>query len=447
MNARVAKVCLFGLLLPILPNAALAQIEHVIVISVDGLRPDAITALGPAAAPNFYRFRNEGAFTQNARTDFDYTITLPNHTSMLTSRRVTMPEGHGWTTNTDPAPGVTLHSNKGLGAYIASGFDVAHDNGLRTALYAGKSKFSLYPTSYSSTNGALDVTGDDNGRQKIDVSLINDDTAVLTAAFVAGIQAQPFNFSMLHLREPDDAGHSSTWDVINPNSAYMNSVRDVDSFLGTVLNSIESDPDLDGHTAIILTADHGGVQGTNGHGTATNAQNYTIPFYVWGPGVAAGADLYAMNTAIRLNPGVTRPAYTAAVQPIRSGEAANLALDLLGLGPVPGSTINTSQNLTVLNPYPPGDYNYDGNVDDLDFETWKQQAGTQAKRSADGNDDGAVDAADYVVWRKHDGIGAGSTASGQDSVVPEPGTPFFAIVAVALLSSLCGNRPRNFNLQ
>ena len=98
-----------------------------------------------------------------------------------------------------------------------------------------------------------------------------------------------------------------------------------------------------GNTAIILTADHG-YQGGPGPDT------YQVPFYVWGPGVPAGADLYTMNAAIR-QVAASYPMTTyAGMQPIRNAEANNLALDLLGLGAIPGSTFDFAQNLVVTVP-------------------------------------------------------------------------------------------------
>ena len=62
--------------------------------------------------------------------------------------------------------------------------------------------------------------------------------------------------------------------------------------------------------------------------------------------MAAGADLYALNAGVRSDPGTGRPTLDGA-QPIRGHEAANLALDLLGLPAVPDSTFNRSQDLRV----------------------------------------------------------------------------------------------------
>jgi hypothetical protein len=47
---------------PVSPVVA-QDIAGVIRIRGDGLRPDAVTPLGPANLPNCYRMRTEGAFT------------------------------------------------------------------------------------------------------------------------------------------------------------------------------------------------------------------------------------------------------------------------------------------------------------------------------------------------------------------------------------------------
>ncbi len=107
---------------------------------------------------------------------------------------------------------------------------------------------------------------------------------------------------------------------------------------------------MKGKTAIILTADHG-----NQDNPPTGADRYQVPFFVWGPGATAGADLYALNNG--LNGAATRhvaanyPMTTyAGLQPIRNAEASNLALDLLGLGAIPGSTFDAAQTLVVPEP-------------------------------------------------------------------------------------------------
>ncbi|MCG8449382.1 MAG: alkaline phosphatase family protein [Pirellulales bacterium] len=347
--------------------AALAMagdVGHVIHVSVDGLRGDLLQTYvnsSPLLYPNFKRFVDEGASTFNARTDFTHTVTIPNHVTILTSRPVSQPSGapntthHGYTSNDTPSPTQTIHNsgNPSL-SYAASAFDVAHDNGLSTALYASKTKFVLFDQSYDSTNGALDTTGADNGRDKIDTYLqkstfvpgSHPTAAQMQADYLTDMATSEYDYTFLHYIDPDSAGHRWGWG----SAGWNTSVQDVDGYLGGLFNLVETDPGLLNDTTIIVTSDHGGVGA--GHDTASNPANYTIPVLVWGPGVAAGADLYALNPTTRLDPGTGRPDYTAALQPIRNGDTSNLALDLLGLGPIPGSLSNSSQNLSVVVPEP-----------------------------------------------------------------------------------------------
>jgi len=337
-------------------GAAFDTLRFVVHVSVDGLRGDAVPRLGPRSTPHFHRMMIEGAATENARTDYNYTITLPNHACELTGRSVLGAEGHGLSINSDD--GRTLEAIHG--SYVAGVFDVAHDHGLRTALYASKSKFALFDRSWNESHGAQDITGEDDGRDKIDIYRYSADTGALIDSFIAHMTAVPAHYSFIHITDPDEEGHSDGWE----SDAYFDSVVRVDGLLGRIFDLVEDSAVLAGRTWIIVVADHGGFE-TN-HGDASNAANYTIPFYVWGPGVPAGADLYYLNAASRLDPDAGSPPLTVEPPPIRNGEAANLSLDLLGLGPVPGSSLDAEQDndpalpggtgalpsVTVTNPAP-----------------------------------------------------------------------------------------------
>ncbi len=323
-----------------------APAKYVLQMSIDGMGSSYLQALVDAdELPTFKRFQNEAAYTHNARTDFDFTITLPNHTCMVTGRPVrdkaASPHalvGHTWTINTDPGER-TLHFHRR--EYVPSVWDVAHDHGLRTGAFVSKSKFSLYDQSYDERNGAPDTTGDDNGRDKIDM-YVKAGCEEMTDRFIAEMLANPFNYAFLHFADTDSAGHSKKWGSPEYNAA----LRTVDGLLGKILAMIDGDERLRGNTTIIISADHGGIDFN--HGFNTNPMNYTIPFYVWGAGVQPTNDLYSHNNGSRVDPGTDRIDYTeVGKQPIRNGDGGNLALTLLGLPAIPTSTINAAQDLRV----------------------------------------------------------------------------------------------------
>lgn len=326
-----------ALLLHGLANAA--GPAHVIQVSIDGLGSAYLQLLlQQGRVPNIARLMREGASTLNARADYDYTLTLPNHTSMLTGRPVkdkygSNTSGHGWITNNTPPLSMTLHSNRGF--YVASTFDVAHDHGLSTALYASKDKFVLFDNSYNATNGAADATGADNGRDKIDTFVnVNLNATAMFTAFKSNTQANPARYNFIHFDSPDTAGHAYGWG----SAQYTNAVVLVDGLIGQMLVLIESVPLMKGNTYIVLTADHGGTG--VGHSNNTQAINYTVPFVLWGPGIPAG-DLYVLNGANTVDPGVSRIDYSlTAPQPIRNGDAGNCVLHLLGLPVISGSSLD-----------------------------------------------------------------------------------------------------------
>lgn len=298
--------------------------RHVVAISVDGLTPLALSKLGPRLTPNIHRLLRKGAGTTNARTQIEMTVTLPNHTSMVTGRRISAAQGgHGVTWNDDTVPRPTVQ--EAAGREISSVFEVVKAAGGSSAVFSTKTKFSLWKKSWPASVDRLYIRKEN-------------DTAV-TNAMTADLASKQRAFYFLHLGIADQTGHASGW----MSSRYLSAVRRADALVGSVLRTIAARPALQRTTTVVLTADHGGLPGTKGHSDARRWQNYTVPFAIYGAGVRA-VPLYRLNPT-RRDPGRSQPGFGAARQPVRNGEVANVSLRLLGLGPVPGSLWNRRQDL------------------------------------------------------------------------------------------------------
>ncbi len=354
----------------VLPPAP--PVDRVVIVSVDGLRADALEGSSLGQLPAFGRLL-QGPHTLNARCDPDISVTLPNHVGMVTGRMMLGPSGHAYELNTLPlAPAAGGLVRPSPSRYIASCFDVAHDAGLSTAAIASKLKFTLFAQTWGDEYGAADADprGGDNGRNKIDTFTFAPDMPRVTDAVIDALDTldapdtpdtpdtRPDDATrglvFAHYALPDSVGHTTGW-TTEPNQPWMASVKAVDDELGRLLTAIDTDPKLNGRTAIVLTADHGGGVPFGTHTDQDALVNYRIPFIVWVDGTEHSCDLYATNSGVRADPGVDRATtHERVTAPIRNTDAGNAALQLLGLEPVPGSVYGgESLPLTVTPPATP----------------------------------------------------------------------------------------------
>lgn len=318
------------------PRTSAGAATTVVLLSVDGLAARFVQdELNAGNLPNFARLQTEGAYTYRAHCEEASSYTLPNHASMLTARRAALglPASHGLVFNYDPGA-ATLHSlsaTDGESQYVESVFDVVHDSGGYTALFAGKSKFSIFPRSYGSDHGRVDRVGVDNGKQKIDRFELSTDSLTLLPMLLENLEslaqqaaASP-NFLVFHYHETDTEGHGNGWGELE----YLDALRGADALVGQVLDAMTEH--LPEQSVLIVTSDHGGMQFN--HDDAENPAIFEVPFFVWGAGIPTG-DLYALSTGPHVHPKPGLRGAEAAASVIHNGHAAGLVLRSLGLPPL-----------------------------------------------------------------------------------------------------------------
>lgn len=204
-------------------------IEHIVLISIDGLRPDAINMDN---ASNLYQLTQTGLYYPKAST-IQRSVTLPGHISLLTG--LDSKQHH-------------ITENNLLPGYLdfPTILQIVKSQGHKTAALYAKTKLGfLFPPD------SVDYI---YGPGQNDIDYHHTDANGLATEFVRVWSKQAYRLTFIHIREPDRYGHKYGW----MSDEYLNqSVPLADQAIGKIVNTIKSSPQA-ATTLLIITADHGG---------------------------------------------------------------------------------------------------------------------------------------------------------------------------------------------
>jgi len=239
-----------------------ARARHVLIVSEDGMRPDALLR----SNARFHRkLMREGAYSLKAMT-IRRASTLPSHAAMLSGFDV-------------PDHGVSWNSWQPKRGFIKvpTILSVAHEHGGGTAAFVGKKKLAhvIHP-------GVVDVFARPG-------YLCRKVVEVAARYFVAEHPEVQF----VHFSDPDSFGHKSGW----MSREQLKAVRRSDRCLQRLVQAVAESP-LAENTLVIVSSDHGG----RGHRhSGRRLEDRVIPWIAWGPSVRHGhriqTEINTMDTA------------------------------------------------------------------------------------------------------------------------------------------------------
>jgi predicted AlkP superfamily pyrophosphatase or phosphodiesterase len=230
--------------------------RHVIIISEDGLRPDALLKANGSVHGSVMR---QGAYSLTART-IRHASTLPSHAAMLSGFD-------------EPAHQLSWNGWKPQRGYIQvpTVFDAAEGAGQGAAAFVGKQKLE-----HIVRPGSVDRFSRPGFFCK----------KVVEEAAQYFVEKKPA-LEFIHFSDPDERGHAIGW-MSDPQ---IEAIRHTDRCLATLVKAVH-DAGLDDVTLFILSADHGG-HGRNHSGRTE--EDRLIPWIAWGVGVRPG---YHITVAI-----------------------------------------------------------------------------------------------------------------------------------------------------
>ncbi len=239
------------------PVRPIPAVEHIVIISIDGLRPDRALI---ANMPTLRTMLRDGAYTFWAKTTA-VSITLPSHTSMITG---VIPRKHGIEWNVD------LPLSQPVYPKVPTLMEMAGKAGYVTAMIAGKDKFEFLnkPGTITHVYISPKATG------------TNDEVATEAEKIIAADRPA---VTFVHFPDVDVAGHAKGWG----SREQLAAIEKTDTHLARIFAALDA-AGIRGSTVVLLTADHGGAGLTHG---ADDPRSRHIPWIIVGPGVRKNFDL------------------------------------------------------------------------------------------------------------------------------------------------------------
>jgi predicted AlkP superfamily pyrophosphatase or phosphodiesterase len=277
-----------------LSQLAVAQAAPVLMISIDGLKPECVThaAEHGLRVPALRRFLSEGTYADGVVAVLP-TVTYPDHTTLITG---VWPAEHGIVNNTVFDPKLTMD-----GAWywyagdirVPTLWDAAHQKGIRTASVSwpvsvnATSVDTLIPEYWRTSNDSVDP--EDANRQDVELMaaisrpegllfdlqkrlgpyMMGNDTTVegdrvRTRYSLDILEHQKPGFITVHLSALDESEHMSGVYSEDANKT----LEAIDGMVAQLIDAAEKN---DPKTVVIIVSDHGFV---NVH----HALNIAIPF-------------------------------------------------------------------------------------------------------------------------------------------------------------------------
>jgi predicted AlkP superfamily pyrophosphatase or phosphodiesterase len=263
----VAAAFTFGSVSGVRAQVKPAEPRHVILISIDGLKPETYTKPGPSKVPTLRRLAKEGVFAEGV-IGVTPTVTYPSHTTMITG---VAPAVHGIPGNTILDPAGTSNSEwyryaRDIKATTLPG--VVKARGLRTAgvfwpVSVGMESldFNVPEAAYYTNPKMMDLlrvlsfprdiidSFEIASGKPLTWPMTDDDRVALAIWF---FKTQRPHLTLLHIFATDSAQH--TFGPGSPEA--LKSIEQADAHVQMVIDAVK-ETGLQDRTDIVVVSDHG----------------------------------------------------------------------------------------------------------------------------------------------------------------------------------------------